>query len=87
MDNKKRGTYLSDIDILKAVVKSNNVRECLLSLYENKNPSNSHYKKVSRLMIENGIRFKDGSIYVHPSLEALYNEKKDLKPIIRIVYE
>ena len=74
---------LSDIDILETVTNSETVRETLGKLYENKNPPSSSYRRISKLMIENGVKFKNGKAYVHPSLQSLYEENKDKKPTIK----
>ncbi len=73
----------TDIEVLEIVSESDNVREVLLKVYENKNPPSASYKRISKLMIDCGIKFKNGEVYIHPSLQSLYEEKKDLQPTIK----
>lgn len=84
MEKKK---LISDIEILKVVSESENIREVLLELYENKNPPTQSYKRISKLMIESGVKFKNGNSYIHPSLQSLYEENKDKKQLIIFVHE
>ncbi len=76
---------ISDLDILTAVGSSNNIREVLSKIYENKNPPTYSYKRISKLMIESGVKFKNGEVYIHPSLHSLYEKNKEKKPLIKIL--
>lgn len=75
--------YNTDIEILKVIVKSENVRDCILKLYDNKNPGDNAYSRISKLMLESGLRFKNGEAYIHPSLEKQYEDSKDDKPFFK----
>lgn len=75
---KKLRNRKSQIEILEAVVSSNSIGEVLKKLYTTK-PSGTMYRNVSKLMIETGVRFKNGEVYIHKSLEEMYNELKDKK--------
>lgn len=61
-------------EIIQAVLESDSIRECILKLYDNKNVSTHTYRLISKIMIEWGISFKNGSNYIHPSLKDFYEE-------------
>jgi hypothetical protein len=73
----------NDLEVLKVVSESESVREVLLEIYDNPNPPTHSYKRISKLMITTGVKFKNGEIYIHPSLETLYEDNKNKKPIIK----
>lgn len=76
---------VSNVDILKTASKSSCISKCLNSLYGKRSHGVKFYKRVSKLMIENGVKFTDGSVYVHPEYEDLAESCKDLGDVFVMI--
>lgn len=69
----------TDFEIAEILTKSSDIREAMSNIYENKNPSSTAYRRVSKIMIEWNLFFTDGTNYIHPSLQEFYQQQKTIQ--------